>query len=103
MRGDGLSFTVRVARQVHRIRRTRRLPQIINDFAFARNYLQRWLEYFWIVQRHWLPWWLRCGGLRALLTFFLLPFFFFFGQTNPDRLRRQIHYVPNRSLYGVIL
>src|SRR2546430_1859942 len=44
VRGNGFALAIRVRRQVDRLRGVRRLPQVMNDFAFARDDLQRRLE-----------------------------------------------------------
>ncbi len=110
MRRDRFSFAIRVARQIDRVRRTSGFPQIVYDFAFAAYDLQRRLKDIFVIQ----PDDLSRGFLfyfRGLFTaFFRLGFLFlsaialfFSGQTDTDRLFRQVQHVADRRFDEKIL
>ncbi len=107
MRRNGFPFAIGVARQIHGFGGVRRFPQIVDDFAFARNDLQRRLKDFVVVnadQFHSRLLLALCF-LDCVLGFALSLFFaalFFAGQTNANGLLGQVHHVADGGLDGKI-
>ena len=107
MRRNGLPLAVRVARQIDGIRGDRRLAKIIDDFALARNDLQRRLKNLVIINADQFPgrFLLSLCFLASLFgfTFFLLlAALFFAGQTNANRFLGQVHHVADGRFDGVV-
>ena len=107
MRGDGFSLAIRVARQVYGVGGLRGLPKIVDHLSLAGDDLQRGLENLVVVERD--DGLARCllFDLLSLAAFFLSGFslpvaLLFAGQTNADRLLRQVHYVADGRLDRVI-
>ncbi len=108
MRGDSLPFAVRVARQIDRVGGIRRFAQVVDDLELAVDDLQRRLENLHVVESHRLAYRLDLQFLAALFraNFFLwraVSLIGLVGQTNTDRLFRQVQYVTDRSFDDVVL
>jgi len=89
MRRNGLPLAIGVARQIDGIGGDRRLAKIIDDFAFARNDLQRRLKNLVIINAESVS---RAVSPEPLFSCFPFCFAFFFflppllpGQTNANR------------------
>ena len=104
VRGNRFAFAVRVARQIDRIGGIRRFAQVGDDLALAGNNLERRFENLFVVQRDRLANLLFLYFLRAFLCArLLLRNVVFIGQTDADRLFRQVEHVADRRLHDVIL
>ena len=104
VRGDGFSLAVGVARQVNRLRGVRCLPQVVDDFALARDDLQRRLENLVVVDADQFPGRRFCflASFAGFLPPFLFAALFFAGQPNANRLLGQVHHVADGCLDGEI-
>ena len=107
MRRNRFPLAIRVARQIDSIGGQRRFAKIIDDFALARDDLQRRLKNLLVIEFNYFPGQILLSFcfLAALLgfaLFFLLAAFFFAGQANADRLFRQVHDVADGRLDGKV-
>src|SRR6266403_3999676 len=107
LRGDGFPFAVRVTRQIDGVSSIRRFAQVVDDLELPVNDLQGRLTNLSVVEGHRVTYRLDLQFLAALFraNFFLWRGFGFIrlvGQTNTDRLFRQVQYVTDRSFDDIV-
>src|SRR6266581_5995806 len=98
VRGNGFPLAIGVTRQVDGIGGVRGFAKIVNDFAFARDDLERRLKNLLVVELNQLPGRLFLCFLASLFGFSLFLFLaalFFARQTNANRFLGQVHHVPD--------